>query len=68
MSLLISAYWLVGLGVWLGICAGNMHTFKGATAWSITKGLGVALMAWPFALLIVCEATSKERKLKKEPV
>lgn len=52
MGQVISAYLLIGIGVYLGCASKSMQSFKNADALSIFRGVILGLYFWPLGLYI----------------
>lgn len=59
---LLGIYLLFGLGVYTGIACSRLHTFKGASTFSIVKGLILGFLLWPVGLAVVITKQENNRE------
>jgi hypothetical protein len=66
-NLLLGAYLLMGLGVYLAALAIRPNSLKGASAWSIVKGI-LGTLAWPIILIVLYFKNKNNSESNKEHV
>lgn len=49
----LASYLVVGLTFYTVVAIARRHTFEGATAWPITKGVLFGVLGWPVMLPIM---------------